>query len=542
MAVNIQGITNLYDGLSNTISAKLDELYTANKIDAETYSKLVTQALSSIMQVAIDTYQKQETIDISNSKLGAEIIKIDADTEMTNTQKIELIAKGLKDRELLDSQIIKIDADTEMTNIQKIELIAKGLKDRELLDSQISLTSRQEYKIMSDISNQNLITDADLTIKAQQEFSEKIKNGDVSITVTYTPDYVELDAQGLLSGVTNDSERLAIVSPKALHLAKQASTSDGATSIEGYYYYYYDGGTWEPIQDATFVGYPGLKNVVQVTYGDGQSLSLYNAQINDTVSQTTTRNIKVADDLISTETQRDVAAEDGNLKATQATVLLKEQGNKDHLTAVEAELKTAQVGVVEADEALKLAQADGVGRDIIIKEIANRKDSEVKDAQKAVAYRDAIIKERQQELLANQTKYEAAKTDVLNSTRIDNLLIKDAEILNNSIQGYSTGGLVPPTGLLSASSNITTRIADRAGLALATYSNVYTYRYTDNLTQVVGDKETVYLDDDTYKEGGSNAAKGQYGQRYLNVKNAQANITLTANFNFATTAAFLALD
>mgnify|MGYP006935319156 CR=1 FL=1 len=518
MAVNIQGITDLYDGLSDAISEKLDALYTANKIDAETYSKLVTQALSSTMQLAIDTYQKQETIDISNSKLEAEIIKIDADTEMVTTQKTELIAKGFKDRELLDSQI--------------------------------SLTGRQEYKIMSDISNQNLITDADLAIKTQQEFSEKIKNGDVAINVTYTPDYTELIAQELYSEVTNDIARLEIVSPNALHLTKQASTSDGAVNISGYYYYYYDGSMWAPIQDTSFSDYPGLKNVVQVTYSDGQSLSLYNAQINDTVSQTTARNIKVADDLISTETQREVAAEDVKLKATQATVMLKEQGNKDHLTAVEAELKAAQVGAVEADESLKLAQADGVGRDIIIKELANRKDLEVKDAQKTVAYRDAMIKEQQQLLLSEQTSYEASKTQVLNATRIDNLLIKDAEIINTAIQGYSNGGLIPPAGLLTSSSALTAKIASRAAFELAseylpavwdwkmTSQSPISYVDQNGVTQTTASVpiDAIVLIADKNVD----TTKAEYGQRYLNTHTAV--VGTSATYNFKTSTHFKLLD
>ena len=41
--INTTDMANLYISLTNSVTAKLDELYTADKIDAETYAKIIAQ-------------------------------------------------------------------------------------------------------------------------------------------------------------------------------------------------------------------------------------------------------------------------------------------------------------------------------------------------------------------------------------------------------------------------------------------------------------------------------------------------------------------
>jgi len=63
MAVNIEEINSVYDSLYNNVLGKYDAMYSADKIDAETYAQLVGQLSSSLVQLSGDLVQKQEQLD-----------------------------------------------------------------------------------------------------------------------------------------------------------------------------------------------------------------------------------------------------------------------------------------------------------------------------------------------------------------------------------------------------------------------------------------------------------------------------------------------
>jgi len=63
MAVNTTEIQNVYSTLYDTAVAKYDTMYTEDKIDAETYAKLVGTVSADMMKIAVDTVQKQELLD-----------------------------------------------------------------------------------------------------------------------------------------------------------------------------------------------------------------------------------------------------------------------------------------------------------------------------------------------------------------------------------------------------------------------------------------------------------------------------------------------
>ena len=61
--INTSGITGLYDALTNAISSKLDALYDANKIDAETYAKWLSQSFDEALKLSVSAIQQQEQLD-----------------------------------------------------------------------------------------------------------------------------------------------------------------------------------------------------------------------------------------------------------------------------------------------------------------------------------------------------------------------------------------------------------------------------------------------------------------------------------------------
>ena len=76
------------------------------------------------------------------------------------------------------------------------------------------------------------------------------------------------------------------------------------------------------------------------------------------------------------------------------------------------------------------------------------KDRAYKAAQTTNVYRQAMLNEQQQALLANQTAYEAEKTDTLQKNTTANMLIRTIDGGVDEIQGYLNNTSSIPTQLI----------------------------------------------------------------------------------------------
>jgi len=116
MAINTTGITTLYDTLIGAVITKLDNLYTDNKIDAETYARLLSESIHQTMQTSIQAIQNQE--------------QLEADSSLKNSQKDLFIQQKLTEAEqtsLVSAQAyIEIQSKTTSVNAKAKQLDILG--------------------------------------------------------------------------------------------------------------------------------------------------------------------------------------------------------------------------------------------------------------------------------------------------------------------------------------------------------------------------------------------------------------------------------
>ena len=161
MAFDATAISKAYGTLFTAITTELDKLWTAKKIDAETYATLLGQATSNLMVQVGDLMQKQEQVDADVELKEAQIAKIDAeivligkqgtkaDAEVTllGTQDSELASNGLADRAVKTEQALDITAAKELKVQQKAtetDKLVTAAVQRDMVDQQTSLYARQE--------------------------------------------------------------------------------------------------------------------------------------------------------------------------------------------------------------------------------------------------------------------------------------------------------------------------------------------------------------------------------------------------------------
>ena len=101
---------NLYISLTNSVTSKLDELYIADKIDAETYAKIIAQSFENAMQLSVTAVQQQA--------------QIDKDIELKNAQKDDVI----KATELKAAQINSANAERAVLANNAAKAVAIFLK------------------------------------------------------------------------------------------------------------------------------------------------------------------------------------------------------------------------------------------------------------------------------------------------------------------------------------------------------------------------------------------------------------------------------
>lgn len=146
MAFDVTAIGTAYDTLFTKITTQLDTLYTAKKIDAETYATLLGQATSGLLIQVGDLIQKQQVTDADVALRDAQIAEINAKIALI-TEQTESEAKQNAVDGVIDKQILDLVAATELKAAQKAtetdKLDTAGIQ-RDVLAAQESLYTRQE--------------------------------------------------------------------------------------------------------------------------------------------------------------------------------------------------------------------------------------------------------------------------------------------------------------------------------------------------------------------------------------------------------------
>lgn len=83
MAVNTTEIATVFSSMMTAVETELDALYTADKVDAEIYAKVIASMMQSTLQLAATTVQQQPVVD-------SQVAKTAADTSFVGTQETEL--------------------------------------------------------------------------------------------------------------------------------------------------------------------------------------------------------------------------------------------------------------------------------------------------------------------------------------------------------------------------------------------------------------------------------------------------------------------
>jgi hypothetical protein len=175
MAVNTTQILDVYTVLFNDITTKLDTLYTDKKIDATTYSSLMSSVIGQLVPQVGDIVQKQETIDndlaIRTAQLDDSILtSVEQRKGMVqdNLVKVQQVAESLyRVTNVLPAELKELEKRTEVAERGMIEQELTGIKQRLILD---------EEKETSDLNQILLATEE--TIKEAQ-LLDVIKGTDI---------------------------------------------------------------------------------------------------------------------------------------------------------------------------------------------------------------------------------------------------------------------------------------------------------------------------------------------------------------------------
>ena len=155
--INTTDMANLYISLTNSVTAKLDELYTADKIDAETYAKIIAQSFENAMQLSVTAVQNQEKLDKEKDKITKEILVLGEEAlnkakegALLDAQKDDVI----KDAALKAAQITKIDAEKALLAqklITEQDAVSTAASQRSVLAAQAAGYAKDADQKAADI-------------------------------------------------------------------------------------------------------------------------------------------------------------------------------------------------------------------------------------------------------------------------------------------------------------------------------------------------------------------------------------------------------
>ena len=126
--INTTAITELYASLTAAISARLDTLYTDDKIDAETYAKIMAQSFDDALKLSVTAIQQQEQIEKDGAVKTAQAAQIAQQTTNLAAEASNLVKQGAL-----------IDAQKDVQVQQKLNLVAEALR----IEAQTELLTHQ---------------------------------------------------------------------------------------------------------------------------------------------------------------------------------------------------------------------------------------------------------------------------------------------------------------------------------------------------------------------------------------------------------------
>ena len=154
--INTTGITGLYTSLTDAIASKLDALYTADKIDAETYAKIMAQSFDDALKLSVSAVQQQEQIEKDAALKDAQIAQTTQQTSNLMLEADNITKQGLllaAQTTVQEQQIINMAAEKLRTDAQTSQITAETLnvpKQGLLIDAQKEVQLQQKLNLVSE--------------------------------------------------------------------------------------------------------------------------------------------------------------------------------------------------------------------------------------------------------------------------------------------------------------------------------------------------------------------------------------------------------
>lgn len=178
--INTTGITGLYTSLTDAIASKLDALYTADKIDAETYAKIMAQSFDDALKLSVSAVQQQEQIEKDAALKDAQIAQTTQQTSNLLLEAGNITKQGLllvAQKEVQEQQILNMASEKLRTEAQTSQITAETLnvpKQGLLIDAQKSVQLQQASNLTSEglnIPKMGSKIDADTALVTQQKLN-----------------------------------------------------------------------------------------------------------------------------------------------------------------------------------------------------------------------------------------------------------------------------------------------------------------------------------------------------------------------------------
>ena len=192
--INTTGITSLYTSLTDAIASKLDALYTTDKIDAETYAKIMAQSFDDALKLSVSAVQQQEQIEKDGALKDAQIAQTAQQTSNMLLEAGNITKQGLllvaqtnvqgQQQLNLASEKLRTDAQTSQITAETLNVPKQGL----LIDAQKEVQLQQKLNLVSEelrieaqtaqvaaetanATKQGALIDAQKDVQVQQKFT-----------------------------------------------------------------------------------------------------------------------------------------------------------------------------------------------------------------------------------------------------------------------------------------------------------------------------------------------------------------------------------
>jgi hypothetical protein len=216
--VEVDSVTNssgtgVFDKLMESVNRNIEEQYVDNRITGSDYANVYLGSLQAVLTQSIQFVLQEQLTE-------AQVASTIADNTL-KAKQIELadIDKQLKQFELdflIPEQLIKIQEEIDILQTQDSELLLNGVKDRLLKDADISMKDKQEDLVDSQIVGSGF----DNTLKSEQALMGEYERTTVQPkNLEKTEEEIDIlqtqDSEMLLNGVKDRLLKDADISMKS---------------------------------------------------------------------------------------------------------------------------------------------------------------------------------------------------------------------------------------------------------------------------------------------------------------------------------------